>query len=299
MVANALRQPCAGHSRESRAVIVLPADIAGGVDLSPLGARSLRIQAARRDGDKQVWLALEEGRAWGCARVMPVPGLPAVRDLELFVAPERRRQGVGSLLWQHTLQELAAEPRVCRVSAAVRARRTPLAHFLTHHGFYLEHVEWEMSRPLSDELPEPSWPAGYRLTTFRRAVAIRHFLALYGASFSQTPWYQPFSRDEVEETLQGPADLLFASTAGEAVAVAWLRVTGQSGRIEPIGVVEAHQGKGVGRALLEAALSVLRQRGVTTVRLGVWKRNRTAIHLYRKLGFRRRRRTFFLAYDLI
>jgi mycothiol synthase len=298
MVATAARQRCAGRSPRSRAVIVLRIEATGGVDLSPLGAHALRIQGRGPEDGRQLWLALEEGQAWGCARLMPVPGLSSVRDFEVFVAPERRRQGVGSLLWQHTLQELAAEPQVCRVSAVVRARRTPLAHFLTHHGFYLEHVEWEMSRPLSGELPEPSWPAGYRLATYRRAAAIRHFIAIYDASFSQAPWYQPFSRDEVEETLQSPADLLFASIAGKPVAVAWLRVAGRSGRIEPIGVVPAHQGKGVGRALLEAALIALRQRGATSVRLGVWKRNRTAIQLYRKLGFRRRRRAFFMSYDL-
>jgi mycothiol synthase len=283
-------------------MIVLPASIAGAVDLSPLGPRAGRLAGAAPLTGGQVWLALDEGRAWGYARTMPVPGLPALADLQLFVAPERRRQGIGTLLWQHVRQELRAQPRLKRVSAAVRRRRTPADDFLSHQGFTLEHVEWELSRSVAEELPEPVWPAGYQLTRFRRAAATRHFISLYDASFSATAWYQPFSKEEVAETLQDAGDLLFAVVGSqpghEPVGFSWLRLEGKDGRIEPVGVAPAHQGRGVGRALLEAALQELRQRGAREARLGVWRRNQGAVSLYRQLGFRPRRRTYFLAYDL-
>jgi mycothiol synthase len=283
-------------------MIVLPARTAGAVDLSPLGPQAGRLAGAAPLTAGQVWLALDEGRAWGYARIMPVPGLSALADLQLVVAPERRRQGIGTLLWQQVRQELRAQPPFKRVSAAVRRRQTPAAHFLTHHGFTLEHVEWELSRSLADELPEPVWPAGYQLARYRRGAATRHFVSLYDASFSATAWYQPFSEEEVAETLQDAGDLLFAvvgpQPGQEPVGVAWLRLEGSDGRIEPVGVAPAHQGRGVGRALLEAALQELRQRGAREARLGVWRRNRGAVSLYRQLGFRPRRRTYFLVYDL-
>lgn len=279
-------------------MIVLPARTAGSVDLSPLGPQAARLQGTVRLTGRQVWLALDGGEAWGFARTIPVPGLPVLTDLQLFVAPQRRRQGIGTLLWQQVRQDLRAQPQVSRVSAAVRRRQTPAAHFLLHHGFTLEHVEWELARSLAADLPRPDWPASYELTAYRRAAAIQHFISLYDASFGSTPWYQPFSEEEVEETLQDAGDLLFAATGHEPVGVAWLRLDASDGRIEPVGVAPSHQGRGVGRALLRAALLALRERGAREARLGVWRRNRPAIRLYRQLGFRPYRRTYFLAYDL-
>lgn len=278
-------------------MIVRPARAAGAVDLSPLGRATARLPGALPWSDR-LWLALEGARAWGFARVMPVPGLPTLADLQLFVAPERRRQGIGALLWQRVRQELAAQSEFNRVSAAVRRRQSPAAQFLLRQDFTLEHVEWELGRRLDGALPQPLWPEGYELATYPRAGAIDQFTRLYEASFSATPWYQPFSEEEVKDTLQRAGDLLFAVTGGEPVAVAWLRLEGSDGRIEPIGVAPAHQGRGVGRALLGAALHTLSERGAREARLGVWRRNRNAIRLYRQLGFRPCRRTYFLAYDL-
>lgn len=52
-----------------------------------------------------------------------------------------------------------------------------------------------------------------------------------------------------------------------------------------IGIVDGYRGKGVGRALLEAALARARRVGLTRVELTVRADNRRAIALYRKFGF--------------
>lgn len=279
-------------------LILQPAEASRLFDLSPLGSHAQPIRRALEVEGRQLWLAVEGRQAWGCAQTLPVPGLPALRDLNLFVAVSRRRQGIGSLLWQHICVTLASERGISRVSAAIDDHHAPLARFLAHHDFYQEHVEWEMQREPLNDLPDPSWPAGYQPLTYPRAAAMHHFIAVYESSFNSTPWYQPFSESEVEGTLDRPDDLLFAAAGGEPTAVAWMRSEGTTGVIEPIGVIPAHQGKGVGRALLASALLTLRQRGATAVRLGVWERNRPAIQLYRYLGFRRSRESIFLAYDL-
>src|SRR5690606_39854348 len=109
---------------------------------------------------------------------------------------------------------------------------------------------------------------------FSRPEAITKFIAVYDASFGPEPWYQPFSPGEVAEALEAASDLLFAVNGGEPAGVAWTRVEGELGVVEPIGVVPAHQGRGVGKALLVTALAAMRRRGAEAARLGVWKDNR-------------------------
>ncbi|MDT8304600.1 MAG: GNAT family N-acetyltransferase, partial [Anaerolineae bacterium] len=255
-----------GTVHAMQALLLQQAETARLFDLSPLGSHAQRVRRSAAVEGTQLWLAVEGSQAWGCAQTLPVPGLPALSDLALFVAPSRRRQGIGSLLWQAVRAALAAEPGVSRLSAGVDDRQEPLARFLLHHRFFEEHVEWEMRRDSLDDLGEPAWPAAYRPATYARAAAMRHFIAIYDASFASMPWYQPFSPSEVAGTLDRPDDLLFATAGGAPAAVVWMRSEGTTGVIEPIGVMPAHRGRGVGRALLAAALLALRCRGAIAVR---------------------------------
>ncbi len=280
-----------------RAVNVRRTEAPGAVDLSPLGRCAQRPRHVRRVDGSRLWLAVEGSQAWGYLLTAPLPGLPGLHEIELFVALSRRRQGIGRLLWQTAGAELAEEPDLYSVSAALDDERSPLAHFLSAHGFRPEHVEWEMRRERLDDLAAPSWPAGYEPATLPRPEAISHFVALYDASFGPERWYQPYSRGEVAEALDAPGDLLFALHGDEPAGVAWMRVERDLGIIEPIGVAPAHQGKGVGRALLVTALLSMRRRGARAARLGVWEDNRPAIALYRQLGFRRSGSRTYVAYN--
>ncbi|WP_430748909.1 GNAT family N-acetyltransferase [Candidatus Enterococcus moelleringii] len=55
--------------------------------------------------------------------------------------------------------------------------------------------------------------------------------------------------------------------------------------IERIYVDVAFKGQGLGKALMEKALEVAKEKGRTTVWLGVWEKNLPAIGFYQKQGF--------------
>jgi ribosomal protein S18 acetylase RimI-like enzyme len=69
--------------------------------------------------------------------------------------------------------------------------------------------------------------------------------------------------------------------------VSWEALREESGYVHDLVVDEAHRGKGVATALMEAALAWLRGRGVPRVVLGTAQQNDVAQRLFERLGFRR------------
>jgi len=82
----------------------------------------------------------------------------------------------------------------------------------------------------------------------------------------------------------------FVALAGDRV-VGWCdiqvvpRDTQKHSGILGMGIIEGFRGKGVGCALMRAALERARKRGLTRVELTVREDNRRAMGLYKKVGF--------------
>lgn len=247
------------------------------------------------------WLAWMGEKPVGYLSATPVPGLDGVVDLYAYVTPALRRRGIASRLLHAALDALTAAG-VRQLSHGVESLESPAAQFLRSHDFRLEHEEWRMERPHLADLPPLRLPSGCRLQTVDRAQAISRFRALYERSFAPTRWYQPYTIADVEAELDDASDLLFLICRDQAVAFVWMRLkssaAGKVGEIEPIGVVDGFQGRGFGRALLVAALHRLARRGAQRARLGVWRNNQAALHLYRSAGFRRIGSLYYLARDL-
>jgi GNAT superfamily N-acetyltransferase len=65
-----------------------------------------------------------------------------------------------------------------------------------------------------------------------------------------------------------------------------IRISRARANIQNIGVTPHHRGRGVGAALLLAAITGLHQVGITRVALEVTAVNDSAVRLYRRIGFR-------------
>lgn len=81
--------------------------------------------------------------------------------------------------------------------------------------------------------------------------------------------------------------MVLALVRGKLMGLAYFRLSkGQSTPAElGIGILEEHQGKGIGSKLLSTLLSAAREVGVDTIRLTVSVNNDKAIALYEKYGF--------------
>lgn len=106
--------------------------------------------------------------------------------------------------------------------------------------------------------------------------------------------HRAYSIEAVKEELRDPAATLFLAIQEEsAVGYAKLHVAGPHvplpGRrpinLERIYLLESAQGKGIGRALMEACLEEARQRNRDVLWLGVLATNERAIRFYERWGF--------------
>ena len=59
-----------------------------------------------------------------------------------------------------------------------------------------------------------------------------------------------------------------------------------TGRITEFFVASGHRGKGAGKALFTACVSAMKKRGIKTVSLMVREKNKRALLLYKKAGFK-------------
>lgn len=92
----------------------------------------------------------------------------------------------------------------------------------------------------------------------------------------------------VRRSLEGYADAVLVTGApgrASGLVTCHLPTDDESGRIGLVGVESHHQGKGIGRALVLAALEWFRRSGVARVEVATQARNVDAQRLYQRCGF--------------
>lgn len=249
------------------------------------------------------WTIERQGGLVGYAAITAAPGLPGVADLSGFIAPDWQRQGLGRRLLRFVCRQ-ARQLGFTQLSCALPALNTPAALFLNRCGFYLEHEERRLVLRDLSGLPSLRVPPPFTVSTLPLNAAVRQFRQLYDACFGPHPWYQPYEDDaevaaEMGDTYGDPAALLFLQHGEQPVGFVWVRrLPASVGEIEPIGILPAWQGQGLGRALLLYALHRLREQGVQTARIATWSQNLPALHLYQSVGFQQSASLFYLARDL-
>lgn len=107
-------------------------------------------------------------------------------------------------------------------------------------------------------------------------------LEIESASFSR-PWTRKHFEDELDSPFGFPT--VAVAPDGTVTGYICLKLVLDEAEILDVAVSGAQRGKGIGRALVEWALSFCREKGVSTIFLEVRAGNREAISLYRSLGF--------------
>ncbi len=155
------------------------------------------------------------------------------------------------------------------------------------HAWY----QMRLSQPLPAAIPPGEIPAGFTIRPLAGAAEVEGYVALHRAAFGS----ENMTVDWRRRTLAAPeyrADLdLVAEAADGRLAgfcIGWLAmVDGRTeAQIEPLGVRPDVQGRGLGRALIGAALHQFQTAGAERAHIEVDADNAAALALYTRAGFR-------------
>jgi mycothiol synthase len=237
-----------------------------------LPATSLVVQAA--DGSLAA-LALVEALS---------PFVEAFAILE--VDPAHRGGGLGTALvdWVEARapELVAAAPHEAQtvIRWGVWVGEAGLQALLTGHGYVPVRHFWRMSIQLDGRPPEPQWPDGIAVRTFRRGEDERAVHAAVDEAF-RDHWGdddEPFDA-WMYDKIEGPAarfdpELWFLAMAGDEVAGVAVcepeaRFDPASGYVRDLGVRRPWRRRGVARALLLHVFGAFHARGTATVSLHV------------------------------
>jgi ribosomal protein S18 acetylase RimI-like enzyme len=226
-------------------------------------------------------------RAVWVAEAEALVGFSAARSelVEVYVLPERRGHGIGSALLEK------AEPalRGPRAEATTRRDEVDGARFLEHHGYTHVAETWLMQTALDREIPEPRWPEGTNVRTFRReeAQAVKDLL---DTAYANEPGFRKEPLEEWERFMFGDSSFepeswfLVEASDGSLAAAA---LNWKEGFVKDLVVHPAHRRKGLGTELLHHTFRHFQARGLGEVTLKTDSTNTSqAWRLYERVGMR-------------
>ena len=166
-------------------------------------------------------------------------------------------------------------------------------------GFEIQRELAFMVRPLSEAPPDPKIPAGVEFRAYRSDVDDDEFLRVNNAAFEGHPENGGWSADDLAQRRRldwfDPAGLIMAWNGDRCVGFHWTKWHSHDsdevpahepvGEVYVLGVDPQAQGTGLGRALLNAGLAHLFERGCRQSILYVDCANTGAVALYESEGF--------------
>jgi len=241
----------------------------------------------------------------------------------LAVRPVHRRKGVGRALMTAAIAAADRWLQIRRIEVSVAANSQPLAHFFASYGFLVEGVKRSdilqdgryvdsvvMSRINPVMMPAPASPALPLRKRARKSASLRitvrpateddaeAFARVFSdRSASNGTLQHPYTSSEIWRTRLagnvGTRQVSFAAVVnGRVVGNAGVHPVSDSPRHRHacslgISIADAYQGRGIGRALMNACLDFADNwANYPRVELSVHVDNERAIALYESLGFK-------------
>lgn len=245
--------------------------------------------------DTQVW-ENEAGQMVGFAMLWRRRPDSPYLALEQIVHPLHVNEFLvtAMLHWANQRAQTMVEAQKSTVTFTAYAFGTaiPVANLLGVHGFKPSVSDPDMynvyfARSLQGALPAPTLPDGYSIRSMRPEDDIEAYHALYG--------FAPVTAEHRRELLRSDeyCHLVATDTAGLFVAYAecsiwraeWVGSGRRIGWIDYIGTKSEHQQRGLGKAVLLAALHHLQTWGADTAMLITVNTNTPAVRLYQATGF--------------
>ena len=236
---------------------------------------------------------------------IPQSGEEIAGSLEFCVRPGDRNGSIESeiIAWaQARLQEVARERGIqVKLHSGCRDTQTERRAFLEGCGFTPVRYFFTMARSLSEPIPNPEFPAGFRLHRQQIQENAQAYVEMFNQSFIDHWNHFDLTLKELEYFSRNPnyrpeLDLVATAPDGTFAAFCYSQIDLEEnqrydrnvGWIEALGTRRGFRKQGLGRAMLLSGLQGLRDAGVETAKLGVDSQNPSgALRLYESVGFDR------------
>ena len=252
------------------------------------------LREALSKGELQPWIARRKGVPVGMMICTGYDGSGRIHFIH--VLSDYEREGIAELLIRKGVEELKSKG-VRRITAELLflSSKEQAQKVFSELGFSTI-KRWMMSLTMDKKIKEPHPPPEYDIVLWDDQYLEGSTQVIHDANKGSLDLliYPAF------RTLEGTTHMVQSIRAGqfneEVSCIALFKgspcgtvlVTHPAphdGFIAEMAVARAHQGKGVGTALLGKVLSAGYDLGMTTFRLGVTEDNTAAVTLYRRFGF--------------
>ena len=210
--------------------------------------------------------------------------------LDCWIQSEHRRRGLGRELLSRTMRR-AAELGLTVVQTHVVEENTAARSTLSRLGFQYVHRFLEMRLDMAVINWQDVDRAPLSCRYLRRGEEDKLAL-LQNRCFAGSWGYNPNTAATITNRLNlshtSPQDVVLTCDGDNAVGYCWTETKDakeKSGRISMIGTEPDYRGRGLGKRVLLAGLTYLKNKGVTVVDLTVDSENTVAYNLYRSIGF--------------
>jgi mycothiol synthase len=141
------------------------------------------------------------------------------------------------------------------------------------------------------DIPEPVYPAGVTVRTFRPGEDDAAWLAANAAAFAHHPEQGSLTQRDLDdrkaEPWFDPKGFFLAERDGGIIGFHWTKIHAeeQLGEVYVVGIRPDAQGGGLGKALTATGLRHLAAQGMPTAMLYVDADNTAALRVYEQLNF--------------
>jgi mycothiol synthase len=246
--------------------------------------------------EHNLWVAERDGNLIGCVGVFPEPGIGRAL-LNGLVHPQKRKKGIARKLFAHAIEHARQaglkEAQIC-IPQTNRAAKNLMKRLELR--FIRRFIGMELDLNTSP-LPVIT-PATYAIRHLQPGEE-RLLTGIQNRSFADAWGFNPNTTEEITYRVNlgscAPEDILMAYLGDRPIGYCWTRrfvethAASESvkGEIHMMGVDPDFRKQGVGRNILLAGLSHLKDKSITIIELTTDGEDPVAARLYESVGFRK------------
>jgi GNAT superfamily N-acetyltransferase len=293
--------PFAGEDADYRLRVALLKEAQPEEPWSVAGEREADAAAAAAGLPACAFFAIADGKAVGFARAQADPDVPEPgrRRVWVVVAHAARRRGIGTALLA-AAGEAAAAGGATEFHASTSLAEPDGLAFALARGFREAEAEYELHLDLRafepGAFPRPIGIAGLSALQESDGDWFERYYRLHTAVEAAVPWglgyaapgREVFRRRHVDADESLPQGTSIALVGGQWVGLCEMRRSGDdtvTAYQELTGVLPAHQGRGIGTALVVAAATWAKERGYRRLLTSTSTANEAMQRTARRLGF--------------